>query len=64
MDKSVLTKITFFTDDLGVLANKSAGRIPPRIRMIIDALEKPWEILDKEQRLKDMMFPEDVIPPR
>lgn len=63
MDKSVLTKITFFTDDLGVLSNKSAGRIPPRIRMIIDALEKPWEILDKEQRLKDMMFPEDVIPP-
>lgn len=63
MDKSVLTKITFFTDDLGQLSVRSAGRIPQRIKMIIEALEKPWEILDKQERLKDMMFPDDVIPP-
>lgn len=63
MDKSVLTKITFFSDDLGQLSVRSAGRIPQRIKMIIQALEKPWEILEKKERLKDMLFPDDVIPP-
>ncbi|BBD09403.1 OmpA/MotB family protein [Desulfovibrio ferrophilus] len=63
MDKSVLTKITFFSDDLGQLSVRSAGRIPQRIKMIVQALEKPWEILEKKERLKDMFFPDDVIPP-
>jgi len=63
MDKSVVTKITFFADDLGQMSSRSAGRIPQRMKMIIQALEKPWEILDKQQRLKDMLFPDDVIPP-
>lgn len=63
MDRSILTKITFFADDLGAMNIKSAGRVPPRIRMIIDALEKPWEILEKQERIKDMLFPDDIIPP-
>lgn len=63
MDKSILTKITFFAEDLGALSIKSAGRVPQRIKLIIDALEKPWEILEKQERLKDLLFPDDVIPP-
>ncbi len=63
MDRSVLTRITFFTDDLGFLDKRSAGMIPQRIRVIIDALDKPWEILEKEKRLKDMLFPDDELPP-
>lgn len=63
MDRSILTRITFFTDDVGFLAQRSAGRIPQRIKFIIQALEKPWEILDKQKRIKDMLFPDDVIPP-
>ncbi|WP_461210843.1 OmpA/MotB family protein [Desulfocurvus sp. DL9XJH121] len=63
MDRSILTKITFFSRDLGAMTIMSAGRIPQRIKMIIDALEKPWEVLEKQERLKDMLFPDDVIPP-
>lgn len=63
MDKSVLTKITFFTDDVGFMANRSAGRIPQRIKMIMEALERPWEVMDKQQRIKDLLFPDDKLPP-
>lgn len=63
MDKSVLTKITFFTDDVGFLSNRSAGRIPQRIKMIVDALERPWEVMNKQKRIKDLLFPEDTLPP-
>lgn len=63
MDRSVVTKITFFSDDLGQMGVRSAGRLPQRVKMIIQALEKPWEILDKQERLKDMLFPDDVVPP-
>lgn len=63
MDRSVLTRITFFTDDLGFLDKRSAGLIPQRLKVIIDALDKPWEILEKQKRLKDMLFPDDELPP-
>ncbi|WP_462326378.1 OmpA/MotB family protein [Desulfobaculum sp.] len=63
MDRSILTRITLFTDDIGFLTYRSAGQIPQRIKFIIDAIEKPWEVLDKQQRIKDLLFPEDVLPP-
>lgn len=63
MDRSVLTRITFFADDVGFLSNRSAGLIPQRIKFIIDAMDKPWEILEKQKRIKDMMFPDDEVPP-
>lgn len=63
MDRSILTRITLFTDDIGFLTYRSAGRIPPRIKMVIDAIDKPWEVLDKQRRIKDLLFPDDVLPP-
>ncbi len=63
MDRSVLTRITFFADDVGFLTNRSAGLIPQRVRLVIDALDKPWEVLEKQKRIKDLLFPEDELPP-
>lgn len=63
MDRSVLTRITFFTDDVGFLTNRSAGRIPQRVKFIVEALDKPWEVLEKQKRIKDLLFPDDELPP-
>jgi chemotaxis protein MotB len=63
MDRSVLTRITFFADDVGFLTNRSAGRIPQRVKLVIEALDKPWEVLEKQKRIKDLLFPDDELPP-
>jgi len=63
MDKSVLTKITLFTKELGVMTYKGSGRLPTRFRAIIDLLERPWELMEKQNRIKDLLFPDDMLPP-
>lgn len=63
MDRSFLTKIVLFTDDFSVLTYKGSGKIPQRIQLVVDLLERPWEVMDKTQRIKDLLYPEDDIPP-
>ncbi|NJB67943.1 chemotaxis protein MotB [Desulfobaculum xiamenense] len=62
MDRSTLSRITIFSDDIGFLSYRSAGRVPQHIKFIIDALDKPWEVLEKQQRIKDLLFPDDILP--
>lgn len=63
MDKSVITKVNIFTQDMGFMTYQSAGRIPSRIREVIELLETPLDLVDKPNRLKDLLFPDDVLPP-
>ncbi|CCH49244.1 OmpA/MotB family protein [Pseudodesulfovibrio piezophilus] len=62
MDNSVLTRVTLHTADLGLLDKRGSGRVNAKERLIIDLMERPWEVLDKKQRLKDLLFPDDELP--
>ncbi|MBG0777835.1 MAG: flagellar motor protein MotB [Desulfovibrionaceae bacterium] len=62
MDRAVLIKVTNFKDDLGVMSYKSAGMIPERLRLVIELLENPWDVLEKQNRIKDLLFPDDILP--
>lgn len=63
MDRSVMTKVSLFTQDLGFMATKGAGKIPTRVKLLMELLERPWEVMEKVERIKDLLFPDDVIPP-
>jgi chemotaxis protein MotB len=63
MDRSFLTKVAVFTKDIGVLSHKGSGRVPARHRMVINLLERPWEVIDKTNRIKDLLFPDEILPP-
>lgn len=62
MDNAILTTVTLTTADLGLLEKRGSGRVDVRERMVIDLMEKPWEVLNKQQRIKDLLFPDDVLP--
>ncbi|BDQ38383.1 chemotaxis protein MotB [Pseudodesulfovibrio nedwellii] len=62
MDNAILTTVTLTTADLGLLDKRGSGRISVKERMVIDLMEKPWEVLDKKDRIKDLLFPDDVLP--
>jgi len=62
MDNAVLTRVTLQTADLGMLEKRGSGRVSVKEQLIIDMLEKPWEVLEKKQRIKDLLFPDDVLP--
>ena len=55
--------VTVFQQDTGFLTPKTAGRLPDEFVIIEDVLENPWEILEKEDRIKDLLFPEEELPP-
>lgn len=62
MDNAILTRVTLQTADLGLLDKRGSGRVDVRERLVIELMEKPWEVLDKKQRLKDLLFPDDLLP--
>ncbi|WP_419785776.1 OmpA/MotB family protein [Pseudodesulfovibrio sp.] len=62
MDNAVLTRVTLTTADLGLLDKRGSGRVTAKERLIVDLMDKPWEVLNKKQRLKDLLFPDDQLP--
>jgi chemotaxis protein MotB len=62
MDNAILTKVTLTTADLGLLDKRGSGRVNAKERLIVDLMEKPWEVLEKKQRIKDLLFPDDTLP--
>ncbi len=62
MDNAVLTKVTLSTADLGLLEKRGSGRVNVKDRMVVELMEKPWEVLDKKNRIKDLLYPDDELP--
>lgn len=63
MDRQVITEaMTLFGANLGVVSRQTAGRIPTKVEMVVELLERPWEFRDNEQRIRDLLFPDDVLP--
>lgn len=63
MDNALLTTVTLTQADLGLLSARGSGRVNARERLVAEMMEKPWEVLEKRRRFKDMLFPDDVLPP-
>lgn len=62
MDNSVLTRVTLSTADLGVLEKRGSGRVNVKERLVVELMEKPWEVLEKKQRIKDLLYPDTTLP--
>jgi len=62
MDNAILTRVTLQTADLGLLDKRGSGRVEVKERLIVDLMEKPWEVINKKQRIKDLLFPDDNLP--
>ena len=62
MDNAILTTVTLTTADLGLLDKRGSGRVNAKDRLVVDLMEKPWEVLDKKDRIKDLLFPDDILP--
>jgi chemotaxis protein MotB len=63
MDRSVLTQVNVFSNEVNFMTYRGAGRVPTRIRLLVELLTNPWDIVEKPNRFKDLLFPDDVLPP-
>jgi len=62
MDVSILTRVNLFVNDVGFVTMRSAGKVPSRVELILQLLERPLEVMEKPNRFKDLIFPDDVLP--
>lgn len=63
MDQSFMSRINISEAQHGHLDVKGAGRVDPRAKLVSEMVDKPWQVFEKEQRIKDLLFPDDVLPP-
>ena len=64
LDKKIITiAFTNFSDEAAFLESRDSGRISQEIELIEEILDNPWEILEKQDRIKDLLFPDRVLSP-
>ncbi len=64
MDQSFMSRINISEAAHGQLTVKGAGRVDPRARLVSEMVDKPWQVFEREQRIKDLLFPDEVLPPQ
>ncbi len=62
MDKSILTRINLFSNDIGFVTYRAAGRVPERIQLLLELLEHPMDVVNKPERFKDLLFHDQTLP--
>ena len=62
MDTSVITRISSRTASLSPIMLSGPGRVPERIQIIVATVRDPFNVMEKRNRLKDLLFPLDVLP--
>ncbi len=63
MDKALLTRISAMTGEISPIDHAARGKIPDRIRLMLEIVNDPKSILEKPNRIKDLLFPNDILPP-
>jgi len=63
MDKKIVREsLHLFGWDLGYVSRAGAGRIPTKYEFVVELLQRPWEFRDHEERVRDLLFPDEVLP--
>ncbi|AGW12776.1 OmpA/MotB family protein [Megalodesulfovibrio gigas] len=63
MDNSIVTRINLYFNTIGHVTTRGAGKVPRNVELVITLLEDPWSIVEKPNRFKELLFPDDIIPP-
>ena len=62
MDKPLITRIMVTVDDPSPLDHAGRGRVPDQVRLMMDIVNDPTTVLDKGDRIKDLLFPNEILP--
>lgn len=63
MDRVMLARMSPFESRSDTVTSQGAGKVPVRISLVLRLLEDPSSALNKPERLKDLLFPDEALPP-
>lgn len=63
MDRSMLRDaVSHLVGDMGLAPKKGAGKIPESFKFMEQVFDNPVEALQNPKRIKDLLFPNEVLP--
>lgn len=62
MDKPLITRISASMGDVSPIDHAGRGKIPDEIKLLLELIEDPSTILANRDRIKDLLFPDDILP--
>lgn len=64
MDKSIIKEISsVFVQAPAFLGKSNRVKVEDRFKLLRDILQKSWDIFEKKERIIDLLFPDQVLPP-
>ncbi len=63
MDTTVISRISALNHSASPIPQSGPGRIPEKVSLIVRMLKDPANILNKQKRIKDLLFPVTTLPP-
>lgn len=63
MNTTLITRISVYMSDPNYGDAEAAGKISRRVDEIVALLRDPDNVFTKQERLKDLLFPDEVLPP-
>jgi chemotaxis protein MotB len=63
MDHTVITRISARTQNISPIPVSGPGQLQRRLDLIVKMLKEPHNMLEREKRIKDLLFPDDLLPP-
>ena len=63
MDTTTLARISSYSRNLSPINISGPGRMPERIQIVVKLIKDPRNVLEKKNRIKDLLFPLDQLPP-
>lgn len=62
VDSAALARLSMLAKDHVFGEQSGPGRIPERIQLIVKMLKDPAKVLGRQKRLKELLFPLDLLP--
>lgn len=63
MDRPLLTRISATRSDVSTIEHAGRGRTPDQIKLLLDIVTDPTSLLENRDRIKDLLFPNEILPP-
>ncbi len=63
MDTTTITRISSFSNSLAPIQHSGASRMSDRVKLVIDLVRDHDNLLLQNDRIKDLLFPDDIFPP-
>ncbi len=63
MDTVIISRISAYVSSPHDDAALAAGKMPTRLIELIELLRDPDNVFNKQERIKDLLFPDEVLPP-